>query len=111
MCSPQQSCKPSMGGVSHLGQTTTEASSWFQRVGVSFTNWEQGIELVVLTGARRGCFCDGCSNALRRASLLLGESSRLRWGPCWGDIVEQDVFYHEVESYDETQVIKGFFQE
>jgi len=109
VCNSQQSCKCNMGGVSHLGQTTSEAERPVQRVGLSFTHWGSGTELVVLTPAHRGCFCDRCAGILRAGARTLIDSCEIRWGPYWDSVIEQDVFYHEVENYFDcsSRILEG----
>jgi hypothetical protein len=106
---PKLDLEQSMGGVSHLGENDTEAEHRSQRVGVSFTNWWARSELVVLSRAHRGCFCDDCCFALRDAAKTLRRHSLQIWGHACGPDIEKDIFYHEVERYFmiNSEVITG----
>lgn len=90
-----------MVGVSHRDGETTQ--SRFSNVGVSLTHWDSGIELVVLTNAYRGCFCDKCCNLLSAASRVLSARALHNWGPFWDLDCEWDVFYHCVDIRDRPE--------
>lgn len=103
----QQRCKPRLGVVSQIHESSDDSYKG-QRVGVSFTNWDDRREYIVLTVARRSCYCAECQGAITRAAVLIREKLVHIYGPCWDLACDDgDIFYHEIERFDSNEVIVG----